>query len=111
MRPDRQIELTAIEQIENFERAARLKLEQHLWSNLADACSQNPDQHNCRVIVDCDPKFSDRFGRVELGRLERLLQAVERRSDRDGSCSARGVGNMPLGLRMNRSSLSMWRSR
>jgi hypothetical protein len=36
------------------------------------------------IIVDCDPKVSDRFGRVELGRLERLLQAVERHSDRNG---------------------------
>jgi hypothetical protein len=50
-----------------------------LRADRPDARSQDPDQDNCRVIVDCDPKVSDRFGRVELGRLERLLQAVERR--------------------------------
>jgi hypothetical protein len=41
MRSNCQIELATIEKVENFQRAARAKIEQHVRSNLADACSQN----------------------------------------------------------------------
>src|SRR5258708_30866274 len=73
---DRQIQLTAVEQVEDVERTAWATFERYPRSNLGNPSSQLPYQHNRRIIVHGNPKASSPFRRNELGGLKGVLQSV-----------------------------------
>lgn len=104
---DRQVDGSPIEHIRDVERAARAKIQGHMRCNLDDLCDHSAHQDHRRVIVDRNAKRLRCGGRLELGRFKRLLKSSRAARTGPASCSARGVGIIPLGLRTNNSSLSM----
>ena len=111
-RADREIE-PARDRAGQRRRACRWTTLRHDLSCRASPCRppaarRGRTRHSCRpAIRKCRPSVA---GSNRDGSNDRCRVSIASRTGK-ASCSAHGVGTMPRGLRMNRSSFIMWRSR
>ena len=103
----RQLDLTAVELVEHIQRAERPHIEHDRWRQLRHPAHQAGNDRAGRNIVGGDGEAARCLGGVELIGLQCTCSSCSAARAGLAMRSARGVGDIPSGVRTKSSSFSV----